>query len=153
MTRGRYLILFSTIVLLVIFAFDSKLAVPKTPSVLTVQLIIGAIAWAVIWFRLRFLHFRQELAIFPALPLLLAPVNDLVIVIDNGIDTGIPYLPYILVFAWLGTAVTLAMTFMPDKKEPGQYRMDAVSIMTTVFASYFCLFFVIEWIGQIIYGY
>lgn len=147
MTRRRYLVLFFILIILVIFGFDTggRIAGEWTPGF---QLLIGLGAWVLIWFRYDFLKFRKEFALLAALPLILAPVNELLFLKGGG--SGMPFFPYLMILAWLAAGAVLVGSILPDKKVPNERRLDTIAIVITVFISYFILSLVVQQIGQII---
>lgn len=147
MTRRRYLVLFFILIILVIFGFDSGSALVGewTPAL---QLTIGLGAWVLVWFRYDFLQFRKEFALLAALPLILAPVNELLFLRGGG--SGMPFFHYLMILAWLAAGVVMVAGVLPDKKIPNERRLDTISIVIIVFIGYFILSFVVQQIGQII---
>lgn len=148
MTRGRYLILiFLTVVLIILTIQQVDLTLNKWR--LAGQLSAGLLAWVTVWLRLRFLKIRQELAILPALPLLLAPINDYFF---HSVEEGssMPFYHYIMILAWVGAAAVLIPSMKTDEPTSDGRRADGVTIMFIVFICYFSLSFITEHIGRLI---
>lgn len=148
MTRQRYLTFFIPLVLLVIIVTDENHNLfPNAVTASICQVIVGFMAWAVIWFRLDFLKYRKEWAVITSLPFPLLAINGLY---ASAAHADMPFFRIVLGCVWISCAFVLGMTFVPDEHEPGTRRADTISVMGTVIMGYFCLFSAIQTFSPLI---
>lgn len=138
MGRTLYLVLVAPLLVLVFIL--PELSASWNEQIRFATMIAAAIAvWLCVFLRFSQIGVRRELSVLPALPFLYFPIYHMWL--GPAANVGKPGVLAVLMLgiAFIAGGISMVMSYVPDKWEQGTRRMDPMSIMLSVFTTYFVL--------------